>query len=237
MPAKVNRVMCTSDMIQAAVKSYAKIQRGRMTGAKPYLIAIAGPSCAGKTLLAQHLARLLSASLMPFDSYYRDRSGLTFDKRVHLNFDTPEAFDIELLTSHLQLLAQGVPVETPVYDFTQHVRSAEVKRIDPGEYIIVEGILSLYWEEVRRVYNLSVFLSAPDALCFERRLGRDVRERARAPESVREQYLASVRPAAEEYILPTMLYADLVLSGELEVGDLAATVLEKIKSGATKFPA
>ena len=43
---------------------------------------------------------------------------------------------------------------------------------------------------------------------------RDVAERGRTPESVREQYERTVRPSAEWFVHPTEKYADLVVSGE-----------------------
>lgn len=52
-----------------------------------------------------------------------------------------------------------------------------------------------------------------DRVCFERRLARDVRERGRSPESVFHQYVATVHPMAERYVLPTRSHADVVVSG------------------------
>ena len=66
----------------------------------PHLIGIAGPSGAGKTVLARALARQLTGdagAVVSLDAYYRDRSTIKALDRGTLNFDTPEALDVELL--------------------------------------------------------------------------------------------------------------------------------------------
>lgn len=194
----------------------------------PFLIGIAGPSCAGKTELAARLAQRLPAQILNLDSYYRDLSYLPFQERCRTNFDVPEALDADLLIQHVTELAQGRAVARPVYDFTQHVRAPQVEWLAPGEFLILEGLFALHWESIRRRLGLKIFVATPDAVCFHRRLERDVRERGRTPESVREQYESTVRPMAERYVLPTRDFADLVLSGEAPLEESVSLVLQAI---------
>ena len=50
-------------------------------------------------------------------------------------------------------------------------------------------------------------------LCFERRLKRDIEERGRTPEMVREQYERTVRPTSVAYVRPSAKNADLIVDG------------------------
>ena len=199
----------------------------RETG--PHLIGIAGPSGAGKSELANRLAAALEAPIVSLDSYYRDLAHLRLEERARQNFDHPDALDEELLAAHLRLLAQGGEVAVPVYDFTRHARSAETRRLRPTGFVIVEGLFALYWERVRSLLHSKVFVFAEDEVCLARRLERDVRERARTPESVIEQYTTTVRPMAVRYILPTREFADVVLSGTGRIDDSVAAVLRRVR--------
>ena len=68
---------------------------------KTYIIAIAGPSCAGKTETSKSVARLLNAHVIGLDSYYRDLSTLSMEERTRFNFDEPASLDHQLLIEHL----------------------------------------------------------------------------------------------------------------------------------------
>jgi uridine kinase len=62
--------------------------------------------------------------------------------------------------------------------------------------------------------DTKVYVETHPAVCYQRRLARDVAERGRTPESVHEQYERTVRPSAEWFVFPTSKYADIVVSGE-----------------------
>jgi uridine kinase len=97
--------------------------------------------------------------------------------------------------------------------------------------VIVEGLFALYWEELRRMLDLKVFLDAADALCLERRQLRDVRSRGRTAESVRARFVARVRPMCERWVRPTRRHADLVIDGAEPPERLVAAVLDRIEAG------
>ncbi len=201
---------------------------------RPYLIAIAGPSCSGKSELAKWLARELSAPIVSLDSYYRDLPHLPFEQRARTNFDEPEAVDEALILDQIAALAAGRPIDKPAYDFAQHLRAAEVEHIEPSDFVILEGLFALHWEPARRLCGTKVFVEVDDAICFERRLDRDVRERGRTPESVREQYAATVRPMAEKYIYPTHDFADVIVSGVEPIERSGSAVLAHIERHAAR---
>jgi uridine kinase len=190
----------------------------------PRLLAIAGPSCAGKTTLARHLGVYLpgGALLLSLDSYYRDLAVLPPQERHHFNFDEPAALDLPLLLDNLEGLAQGRTVAKPIYLFPEHVRAAQPQRVAPAPWIILEGLYALYWEKVRRLCHTRIFVEAPDDLCLERRLARDTVERGRTRASILEQYTRQVRPMCQQHLLPTRAFADLVLDGTQPAETMAA---------------
>lgn len=180
----------------------------------PLLIGIAGCSGSGKTTLARELAGQLNATLFPLDLYYRDLSQFPLDQRHQRNFDHPDSLESELFIQHLQQLAAGHPIDRPVYDFKTHSRiPGAFTTISPCRYIIVEGIFALHYPELPPLYTLSVYVDAPDEVCLTRRIQRDIRERGRTEQSVRDQYDAAVRPMALRYILPSQKNANLTVSG------------------------
>jgi uridine kinase len=181
--------------------------------------------------LASRLAQKLgSAAVMTLDSYYRPMDDLPLEQRQRSNFDLPDALEWELLFEHLSRLSAGEAIDEPVYDFTRHTRALSNRRIEPREYVIVEGLFTLYWEEVRGALDTKVFVKTTPNLCFDRRLARDVAERGRTPESVREQYEKTVRPSAQTYIWPTERFADVVVSGEQPIETSTAAIVAEVQA-------
>jgi uridine kinase len=199
-----------------------------MSSAKPYMIAIAGPSCAGKTETSRSVARLLNAPILALDAYYLSLSHLSFEERIKFNFDEPAALDHDYLLQQLRTLASGKPIEAPRYDFAAYTRIEQTDRIEPSSFLIIEGLFALYWADIRDLCGTTVYVDAPDDICLQRRKYRDVRERGRSLESVLRQYDETVRPMAEKYIWPTRRFAQLVVSGTDSLDHCAAQVVENI---------
>ena len=148
------------------------------------------------------------------DSYYRDLGHMPWEERTRVNFDDPGMIDSELLARHIETLAEGRGIDRPVYDFAAYTTVTGVtERVEPGAYLVVEGLFALSYPELRAHYALSVYVDTPDDLCFARRLRRDVEERGRDAESVRRQYDATVRPCGLAFVRPLAEIADLVVDG------------------------
>ncbi len=180
----------------------------------PLMVAVAGASGSGKSTLAAELARTLGGLHFSLDSYYRDLSHLPMEKRRQQNFDDPAMMEIGLLAEHIGALAEARSIERPLYDFATYARiGAETETVHPAALVVVEGLFSTYFPELRKFYQLSVYVDTPDAVCFDRRLRRDVEERGRDAESVQRQYDATVRPCGLAFVRPMIDFADLVVEG------------------------
>lgn len=181
--------------------------------ARPFLIGVAGGTCSGKTTVSERLAELAGEehlALIKLDSYYITRDHQPVEERALANYDHPDAFDWQLLNDHIAALSAGATVPVPIYDYTHHTRSGEVRMVRPARIVVVEGILVLYEPTLRDRFDLKVYIDTDADLRFIRRLQRDVAERGRTPESIIVQYLDSVRPSHEQFIEPSKRHADVI---------------------------
>jgi len=184
------------------------------SNSKPLVLGIAGCSGSGKTTLAKELATQLEATLFPLDLYYRDLSQFPLDARDKRNFDHPDSLESELIIEHVRALAAGEPIARPVYDFKTHSRVAGAfDTIVPASVVIVEGILALHYPELVPCYHFSIYVNAPNEVCLNRRIYRDMRERGRTEESVRAQFHATAQPMADLYVLPSQTRASITVEG------------------------
>jgi uridine kinase len=196
----------------------------------PAVLGIAGCSGSGKTTLAHEIARALGGTHFPLDHYYRDLQHLSHEERCRQNFDDPAILESELLAKHVAALAEGRAIDRHVYDFATHSRLAgKTERIHATHLLIVEGIFALYYPELLPLYNLRIYVDAPDPICYERRVARDVRERGRTAESVAIQYAATVRPSGERYVRPSAANAELIVDGTAALDWSVEQVLKAIR--------
>lgn len=192
---------------------------------RPHLIAIAGPSCAGKTTLAQGLVKALpSAVHFPLDAYYADLSNLLPEQRVQHNFDRPDALDYDLLHADLQALANGQPIRAPVYDFRTHTRQPVTRTITPPKYLLIEGLFALSFPTLRALCSYRIYVDIDSITSLERRIRRDSIERDRPENSVRQQFKLQVEPMTQRYIVPTQSHADCIVSGAHTPAALCAQI-------------
>jgi uridine kinase len=178
------------------------------------VIGLAGGTGSGKTTVADALVEAAGAgrvAVLPQDAYYRAQPTLDLATRAATNYDEPGAFDTTLLIAQIDALRAGTAIERPVYDFVIHDRSGATVGVNPTPVLVVEGILVLVDRELRRRFDLKVFVDAPADERFIRRLQRDVRERGRSADSVIDQYRQTVKPMHDRYCEPSKRYADLIV--------------------------
>ncbi len=200
---------------------------------KRVVIAIAGGSGSGKTLLSERLRQELgNVALLPLDAFYRDQSGLTREERAKVNYDDPSSIDFEEYRSALHALREGAEeIEIPSYDFADHVRRAP-RRLRGAPVIITEGTLVLTPGPHRKEMDFAIFVKTSGDIRLLRRIRRDVAERGRSVSSVLDQYLATVRPMHRKWISPSEREADFLFRNDgmegLEEGEVE-NLLEEIR--------
>ena len=185
-----------------------------MSNPDPLVIGIAGGSGSGKTTVAQEILSRVGADRISFlqhDSYYKDLSGLPPGLRSELNFDHPNSLETELLSEHIISLQQGREVEVPIYDFSIHSRTSRTFTVAPHRVILVEGILIFVDADLRKLFDIKIFVDTDSDIRFIRRLQRDISERGRTTESVIKQYQSTVRPMHLEFVEPSKRYADVII--------------------------
>ena len=180
----------------------------------PFLIGLAGGTGSGKTTVANAIVKRVGQeriAILSHDSYYRDFVDLPKDILDRQNFDHPDSLESELLVRHLKALKQGMVVETPIYDFKVHRRAAESRRVEPRKVILVDGILIFAEPELRKLFDVRIYVDTDADIRLIRRLKRDIAERGRSVESVVSQYESTVRPMHMEFVEPSKRYADLII--------------------------
>ena len=190
----------------------------------PFVIGVAGGTGSGKTTVASALLRRVGEdriSVLFHDAYYRDWADLPKDVLDRKNFDHPDSLETELLVRHVQTLREGMVVEAPIYDFKTHRRTARTRRVLPKRIVLVEGILIFAEPELRKLFDVKVFVDTDADVRLIRRIRRDIAERGRTFESVVEQYDATVRPMHLEFVEPSKRWADLIVP---EGGENAAAM-------------
>ncbi len=178
------------------------------------LMGIAGASGSGKTLLAANLADRLGtdrAAIIPEDAYYRDLSHVPLPERAVQNFDHPDAFEHELLVTHLRKLLDRERVSLPTYDYKTHCRRREFRVVEPHPVVLLEGIMVLSVPQLRDLMDVCVFVDTPLDICLARRIERDLSERGRSLESVVRQFRETVRPSYVQFIEPSKHHADILV--------------------------
>ena len=168
------------------------------------------------------------------DAYYNDNSALSMDERKKINYDHPNAYDTDLLIEQLQDLLDGKAIEMPTYNFNILSRAKDTIHVEPADIIILEGILVLASEELRKFMDIKLFVDADDDIRFIRRLQRDTQERGRSIDWIISQYLATVKPSYNQFVEPSKKYADIIIpqGGENQVAiDMVSSKLLSIING------
>ncbi|XP_055897489.1 uridine-cytidine kinase 2-B-like [Biomphalaria glabrata] len=191
---------------------------------RPFLIGVAGGTASGKSTVCGKIMEQLGQQsvlehnrrvvIISQDSFYRDLSHEEHKKanKGGYNFDHPGAFDVELMYNTLVDVKAGKRVEIPKYDYVAHKRTSEgATVIHSADVVLFEGILVFYFPEIRDLFNLRLFVDTDPDTRLSRRVLRDIEERGRELDQILNQYMTLVKPAFEEFCLPTKKYADVII--------------------------
>ena len=183
------------------------------------IIAISGPTSAGKTYFSQKLLELaddrnIHSTRISTDEFYKDLSSIPMEERIKVNYDQPDSIDRTEFEKVIRSLSEGNDVLIPVYDFSTHTRTGEVRKVEPSELTLVEGIFALTFDEVREHFTISIYVDLEPDLRLIRRIMRDTKERGRSIESVFNQYMGTVRPTQKEFVQNDKEKADIIIHGD-----------------------
>lgn len=201
----------------------------------PYLLAVTGPTSAGKTYFTKKIIESaksmdLTVDLISTDDYYRDLTHLTMEERGKVNYDDPKSInDTEFLES-LVKLREGIPIEVPIYDYSVHNRTDKTRSITTTDIIVVEGLFAFAFDIIIPLYSLKVYVDLDPDLRLIRRIQRDTKERGRTVNSVINQYINTIRPSQKKFVMQDKKHSDIVINGDKDHSELIKLILTYVKS-------
>ncbi len=178
------------------------------------IIGIGGGTGSGKTTVVNEIIKQLpenEVGVISQDSYYNDTSHLNYEQRTKINFDHPRSIDFDLLCEHLTELKKGNAIDQPVYSFVKHNRTGDTIHTLPRKVMIVEGILILTNTELRKMFDINIFVHADSDERLIRRIKRDITQRGRNIDEVLSRYQSTLKPMHEQFIEPTKEFADIII--------------------------
>lgn len=200
------------------------------------VIGIAGGTGSGKTTVVNKILHTLpkgKVAVLGQDSYYKDNSTIPLAERTKINYDHPRAIDFDLLIQHLKDLKEGKNIEQPVYSYITHSRTEDYIVVHPKDVVIVEGILVFTNEALRDLCDIKVFVNADSDERLLRRLKRDIQERGRDVDEVLNRYETTLKPMHEQFIEPTMKYADIIVpiggDNHVAIDVIASMIKDKLR--------
>ncbi len=177
-----------------------------------FMIGIAGGSASGKSTLANALCKSLGdrVTLLAMDSYYKPESALplvkTANGKEYRDYNAPQSFELERLKEDIRY----------VLDNRTH------------KILIVEGLLTLWDEEIEELCDIRVFVDCPSDVRVIRRIKRNM-EWGLTFDEITDVYLDLVRHRHEQYVAPSAEKADLVISSDEELEQQVQRVLSLLR--------
>ena len=197
------------------------------------IIGFSGGTASGKTTIVSKLFNHYGKNesvIIGQDSYYKDQNLLSYKQRLKINYDHPDAIDIELLYDNLISLIKGQVINKPNYDYKTHSRDINFESINPKKLIFVEGTLVFHFKQITDLMLLKIFIHSSEKIRFSRRIERDINERGRSSASIHKQYVDTVYPMHQKFVEPSRSAADINISGENNIKNSTKLIIESIDS-------
>lgn len=178
---------------------------------RPIILGIVGDSAAGKTTLSRGIAHILGlerVSVLCTDDYHRYNRKQR--KELGITPLNPACNYLDIMAQHLRLLRAGEPILKPHYDHSLG-DFGPPQYIVPKPFLIVEGLLGMYRQEMRNAYSVCVFLNPPEELRRRWKIRRDTLRRGYTEAEVLRE-LDIREPDSAAYIRPQQRHADVVVS-------------------------
>jgi uridine kinase len=202
------------------IASVKKIIQYRGT---PILIAIAGPTAAGKTeIVARLKAELLESNQtvasIELDNYFTDREQRE-EKGIHS--EGRQAYHMGLLIKCLNDLTKGKGTEIPYYDSITAVSSHDLEgklkpgrqaiQVNPADIIFMEGNFPFILDEVVHLIGLKIVYLTDDEIRLKRKWKRDI--------DLRKKYEAAY--LCNRFFKDQFIMAEIAYLPQLELCDMA----------------
>ncbi len=204
-----------------------------MEKTKPYLIGISGGSGSGKTSIIHRLRDLFTEEklcIISQDEYYHPREQQQWDAAGYQNFDLPASIDDKAFVRDIEKLIRGEQVIKEQYTFNNPNKESRHLTFNPAPVIIVEGLFVFYFEAIRKLIDLKIFIDAEDIIKLKRRIIRDAGERNYPLEDVLHRYEHHVLPSFRAFIEPFKKEADIVVNNHSNYDRAIEVLVAVIKS-------
>lgn len=209
--------VCEYDLESGLNKLNTLIKDKMLAQTEPILVEIAGGSASGKTSAVAYKVKEFfgnDAVVFSMDDYYRGDKYFTdeAEKGNILNWDQPEAINLDLLSEHLAILKSGKKINKPIYNFkTGEIAGAET--FESNRIIILEGLFALD-DLLAEQGDIKVFVDISTHGRILRRILRDVERTNQTPSDILKYFSDVVEPMHEKYIKSTKKNADIVIKNE-----------------------
>ncbi len=210
-----------AEIDQAFIESVKKLIAAKGT---PILLAIAGPTAAGKTEIVERLRSSFEqtgqeVTSIEMDNFLTDRD-YREEKGIHSL--GKEAIHFELFKQSLEDISQGQKIAIPQYDFvyatSSHNLDGSLKagcaplEIEPADIIFIEGNFPFLVKEVVHLMGIKVVYLTDDAIRLKRKWKRDIDYRKKyEPTYFRNRFFRNQFLMAQKCYLPQMEVCDIVV--------------------------
>ena len=212
---------------------------------KRFLISITGESAAGKSTICREISKVIEQLSMPVtilstDNYFNDISQLiakygTFDKLRDSGYDVdaPTSFQLDVLKSDLQDLADGLDIKCPMYlPNGTGISMPQAIEVKSSKIIIVEGTATMY-EDVKDIFDVKIYVETDDEIRKKWFVTRAVEERNQDIQNALKHW-DYIAVAGEKYVKPYRRESDIIINGKADL-KYFAQILEYIHTITNNF--
>lgn len=194
---------------------------------KRFLIGITGESACGKSTICCQIKKTiknlnLPVSIINADNYFNDISGLiekygNFDnlRDNGYDIDAPDSFQLDLLKSDLEKIAQGDDIKTPQYLVNgTGISVPNSIQVKSEKIVVVEGMSTMY-KDVKDIFDVKIYIEVDNEERKRRFLNRAA-ERNQNEENAQKHW-EYIQIAGKKYIQPMKNESDMILNGNADL--------------------
>ena len=184
------------------------------------IIGISGGSCSGKTSISKKFNQSFGSNsiVISEDSFYKSLSITDLENIEDYEFDVPSSIDFDKIENIISNIKFGVKkLLIPIYDFNTHSVTGDLLiDISSVSIIIFEGIFLFYYENIRNLLDIRIFIDTDSDIRLSRRINRDIHERERSLQTILSRYEKFVKPSFHKYVDITKKYSNIIIPFGIE---------------------